>query len=127
MDASTPTKEIVTRLINWIESTADFAREQWPDFIDQFMRAAVIKTWLNIIGSFVLVVALIAVGIYCSDKCKQYDKSCEIPMIISFGAFMPFLIALTFSANIFLEIHNLIDLYIAPKVYIIKHIKELLK
>ncbi len=125
---NTPTQEIVAKLITWIESTADFAKEQWPDYATQYMCAIAVKGWVNVIGCLVAIVILLIVGIYCIWFSWNWEgKSYEMPSIISLGSIMPFLIFIAPFGICIEETHRLITIYIAPKVYILNHLRGFIK
>lgn len=125
---NSPANEIIEKIISWIESTADFAKEQWPDYVSQFMRAQCIKTWINIsIFAFFLVVLLSAAAYCIRFKCNWEGKSFEIPTFIEMGTFFPLLLLMPVTVGLINDIHNLVNIYVAPKVYLLHHLKGLIK
>lgn len=125
---NTPTQEMITKIIAWIEASTDFAKEQWPDYISQYMKAETIKTWVNVTGCFLIMILLLILGIYCIWYTWNWQgKSYDIPTVISMGTFMSFILMMI-PFGMFIEgIHRLITLYVAPKVYMLQHLKGFLK
>ena len=125
---STLTQETIQKIITWIESSADFVKGQWPDFVEQYMRAALIRTWLNTSVLLIAIFVSTIIMLYCVNFIWKFEgKSYDIPMHAQVGAFVPIIVILSAFGGLLQEIHTLINIYIAPKVYILYHLKDFIK
>ena len=125
---TTPSAAAIDNLIAWIKASTDFAKEQWPDYVAQFLRAEEIKGWMNV--SALVVVMIFCVIFWVGSLYFTWNftgKSYEIPTFIQMGTFFPILIFLGMLLGLISEVHSLITLYVAPKVYVLEHLRSFLK
>lgn len=120
-------QQMIKKLIEWVECSATFVKGQLPDYIEQYMRAATIKSWTDIILCSISILFLISIMLFCWYKNSQYEKSYDSPFGYMFGSFMPLVLIVPCMATMIYEIHNLINIYVSPKVYILSHLNSLIK
>lgn len=119
------TQEIAQKIIAWIESSTDIVKSQWPDFVDQYMRACLINTWISVFAAIMLAVIFIPLAFYAVNCCcKNGILENPIHYILSFVS--P-IISLLACVGLYSEIKNLVTIYIAPKVYILSHLKDFIR
>lgn len=120
-------EENIKKMIEWVESSSCFIQGQIPDYIEQLLKSRLISTWFNLgILSIAFIVCLILWS-WCLWKQSTYLKSYDVPCPIVMGCFMPIAIVVPLFIGVISEIHDLINIYIAPKVYILNHLRDLLK
>ncbi len=124
----TPAEEMILKLIAWIETSAEFAKEQWPDYVAQYLRAECIKGWVNLSCLLMLIFICFGVLVVCWSFTWHYKgPSYEIPTFIAAGTFFPFFAIIPLLIASVCEINSLITLYVAPKVYVLSHLKGFFK
>jgi len=118
-------QELIKKIIDWVESSSDFVQCQWPDFISQFMKAATIKAWIDFSILFVVFVAflLICVLDIYPNSSKKTDMFDQGFLVFLYSLIIPFAL-LPITAGLINEIHNLVNIYVAPKVYILSQLKH---
>lgn len=122
------------KVIQWIESTAskigDFATEQIPPFITEYLTW---KFWeAAFSASFYLILVAVA-GVYLAywkkiwawtiEKFEDSDGASLIPTLLSAAA-LSLLLIFNFPYD---EIKDMIQITIAPKVYLLEKTAELIK
>jgi hypothetical protein len=118
--------ENIKKMIEWVESSSEFIKGQIPDYIEQLLQYRLINTWLNIgVLSIGLIICLI-LCVFCIWKQSTYEKSYDVPTLMVIGCFIPLALVGPFSIGLISEIHILINIYIAPKVYILNHLRSLI-
>ncbi len=123
---NTATEEVVKKLIVWIESSADFVKGELPDFIEQFMLAAKFKVWFDLTFLCIAFILLACIGLYCAMRIINSNERIEsLPLMM--GSFIPIVLFFPLVGGFIAEIHNLINIYLAPKVYILSNLKDFLK
>ncbi len=119
-------QELVKKLIDWIESTSDLVKAQLPDFAQQYLKAMLIQTWMNIIIISIVIITLIVLSFFCIHKQLTSEKTYDNFFVSFFSFFAPFFTLITLMGLI-KEIHTLINIYVAPKPYILFHLKDIIK
>ena len=124
---TTPTQEMVAKLIEWMEGSKSFVAQQAPDYIQQYLRMTIVQYWVELAFEILVVLALIGFVVFCIKECGKYEKSYETPTVIQMGSFFPLLIAIFPAVGTYMTVQKLITVYMAPKVFILQHLKELIK
>lgn len=119
--------ENIKKMIEWVESSSSFIQGQIPDYIEQLLRYKMISTWLNVGILLIALIVSLSLWIFCLCKSSNYEKSYIISTPLALGCFMPAVIGFALFMGMISEIHDLIRLYIAPKVYVLNHLTSLLK
>lgn len=120
-------EENIKKMIDWVENSSSFIQGEIPDYINQLLRYTTICAWFNIGILSILIVISTSMWIWCLYKHSTYDQGWNVPTPIVMGCFFPGIAIALMGIGVISEIHDLIKLYIAPKVYILKHLTSLLK
>lgn len=122
------------KVIQWIESTAskigDFATEQIPPFITEYLTW---KFWEAAFSASFYLILVAVTGVYLAywkkiwawtmEKFEDSDGASLIPTLLSAAA-LSLLIIFQFPYD---EIKDMIQINIAPKVYLLEKASELIK
>lgn len=121
-------QELVKNIIDWVESSSDFVKGQFPDFVDQFIKISLINTWFDVTLFAVVFLLLIifAIYIYRKSQLKNDDHSTWSGFIIMARFMLPCFIFISLISLVH-SAQNLLTIYVAPKVYILSHLKDFLK
>jgi len=124
---NTPTQEMINKLIEWVEGTRSFVAAQAPDYIQQYLKALLVSRWIDFIGYFALIIFSSIFAAICIRKSTACEKIHECPFVFFFGSFLcPFGILIGLVGCIDYA-KKIADIYIAPKVIVLLHLKDLLK
>jgi len=124
---TTQTQEIVKKLIEWMEGTREFVTTQAPDYIQQYLRMAMVQAWAELVFEIFAICALLGFMFFCINMCGKYEKSCEAPTVYGMGSFIPIIGVIYVIGGIYFTTQKLIAIHMAPKVFILQHLKELIK
>lgn len=113
------------KFIKLLESTTNFINREAPEYVQELLKSATIKAGFNIIFFSICLLLCFLFHLFCIYKTKQYEKSYDIPVLIQFGSFFPFIFYFIFGGFIFEQIQQLITIKFSPKIFIINHIKHL--
>ena len=117
----------IKKMIEWVESSSSFIQGQIPDYIEQLLKYKMICTWTNVTILSILIIGCLSLCIWCLWKGSTYEKNYDIPCLIVIGTYLSGTIMMITTIGLVTEIQFLMQLYIAPKVYILNHLTSLLK
>lgn len=110
--------DLLQEILETLKSTKGFVLEQAPDIVQQFYK------WKVAEHIFYVILALIISGVMISLACKYWECVTKDdnagPVVAGIVGLVAMGVAL---GNVF----NLIQIYVAPKIYLIEYITELLK
>lgn len=121
------TQEMIFKMIQWVESSGDFLKEQAPDYVDQYIRYSIVDCWINICFGLMLFIFLFTISFFSIYKVLSVEKSYDCNTLYILGSFMGPFICVANLAALASEIVKIIGIYIAPKVFILKHLMEFIK
>lgn len=119
--------QIIEKLVEWIKSSSDFVNENLPDYVNQYLRSELIKTWLGIICMSIFIIIMLIICVISIYKYYSYERGSDASCIVVIGCIMPISIIMMMSITLFTNIFNLITIYTAPKVYVLNHLMNYLK
>jgi hypothetical protein len=119
--------DIASKLIEWIESSKDFISGQLPDYVHQFIKYKTIQCYLNITLLSFMTILLTIFWIYSIVKLNTYEKQYDCPSLFVLGTFICPAPIFGLCCVLVGEIHTIIQIHIAPKVYILSHLNDLIR
>ncbi len=117
------TREVVEKLVGWLDSAGNFVLDQAPDIVQQMLLMRLWECSLGIIFSAVLLGILMTVymRVATSDRIKGADG---FDLISGYALFLAVFSIPLFM--LFLEILKIIEVFVAPKVYILEKLSGLM-
>ena len=119
-------KELIKKLIEWVESSQSFLKGEIPDYINELIASELIKTWMNVSLITLGIIFLSGMGFLAFNKSNTYEKSYECPSIYFLVIWGALIFVIFFCGGLISEIHTLINIYVSPRVFVLNHLKNLL-
>ena len=121
--------EALRLIIDNAASAKDFILSELPDVVQQLLAYKAAECWFYILTPLAcLLVSIMAIYIIFRIEPRSKDvreavAEIFIPMLVAAGTVSLFLTA----AALFINVPTLINIYVAPKVYLIEYASELIK
>jgi len=105
------TKDMLTEVLEMVKSTKNFTVEQAPDYIKQLLAYQLISNCASIVICALFIIASIIIPFYFNDF--AVNLFCGVAIFVFF-------------VGSILNINNIIKIKVAPKVFIVDYISNLL-
>src|SRR6187551_544294 len=117
-------REIINKLIAWIDGTVAFAQSQYPDVAQEILNSGYYRNLFDLLVCLSILVLFIGIAIffyylkanYTGDK---YPPPYEVGIFTPLALCFPLLMGICASAN------NLINISFAPRMYVLEHLTSL--
>ena len=119
------TDELIGKLITWIEAGGEFVKSQVPEYVEQLIKVSTIKLYLDIFYLLIVIILSSLLFYACIKTIRSCIDTRDIPPIVAVGTFICPAIMFLFFVQLTFTINNLITLKVAPKVYVVEHLKKL--
>jgi len=105
------TKDMLTEVLEMVKSTKNFTVEQAPDYIKQLLAYELISNYISIVICVLFIIASIIIPFYFNHF--AVNLFCGVAIFLFF-------------VGSILNIDNIIKIKVAPKVFIVDYISNLL-
>lgn len=123
---NTATQEMIIKLIAWVEGAQQFVIGQAPDYIQQYLKMTMYQCWIDTISAFLLFIFCIIMSVWSIRTVNAYEENWKAPFLAQWISWMAPISCIGTIAFFVGELKKLVSISIAPKVYILQHLKELL-
>ena len=114
--------QVISSIVTSVGEVKDFSVAQLPDIAQQYINYGIVSSAVWVVLCAIIAVVSIKILIFSVKKINEsYNNDAYIPVVVFsfFGSFFP-------TIFLFVNLHNLILVLTAPKVWFILQMKELL-
>lgn len=118
---------MLRRMLGYLETGAHYLQDEAPEYLEEFYRLSLIKCWMDLVIYSILLCLVIYFSYFSIRKVIETVPSYECPFIYGLvSTFGPF-VSIFLSVAVIHETQKLITLYIAPRVFLMNHLREMIK
>lgn len=116
---------LVTQITDWSNHAAQFGTDMMPELIRQYLAIGYWRCWFSLCctGLFVVLSTLFVLGVW--RLTSKYEQNDNVDSIKTVSVILLVVSVIVFTMSLYHNVSALMTIKLAPYVYILQHVNEL--